>query len=169
MAFGLPETQADGLGWYGGAPSVLGFTATRAQRCRRVVIPVQGPIRVDLFGCFSLQPSAATRSICEALLAKVEKRFQEWCGRRFHLCLMLDELTAGPSTSLRSGRDDNSYLKDESAHQNCYPDNLPQNPQDDGSVEVCNENRLNRLTLICHRPGSRERFPLGEVIHSIRT
>jgi hypothetical protein len=25
-----PETQADGLGWYGVAPSVLGFAATRA-------------------------------------------------------------------------------------------------------------------------------------------
>ncbi len=25
-----PETQADGLGWYGGAPSVLSFAATRA-------------------------------------------------------------------------------------------------------------------------------------------
>jgi hypothetical protein len=36
-----PETQADGLGWNGGAPSVLGFAATRAQRRRRVAIPAQ--------------------------------------------------------------------------------------------------------------------------------
>ena len=37
----LPETQAAGLGWYGAAPSVLDFASTRAQRRRRVVIPVQ--------------------------------------------------------------------------------------------------------------------------------
>src|ERR1700685_427403 len=30
--------------------------------------------------------------------------------RRFHLYLMLNKSTAGPSTSLRSGRDDNSYF-----------------------------------------------------------
>ena len=41
MSFALPETQADGLGWNGGAPSVLGFAATRVQRRRRVVIPAQ--------------------------------------------------------------------------------------------------------------------------------
>jgi hypothetical protein len=32
---------------------------------------------------------------------------------RFHLYLMLDEATAGPSTSLRSGRDDNFFEIDD--------------------------------------------------------
>src|SRR5271156_589542 len=31
--------------------------------------------------------------------------------RRFHWYLVLDESTADPSTSLRSGRDDNSYFR----------------------------------------------------------
>jgi hypothetical protein len=36
-----PETQADGLGWYGVAPSVLGFAATWTSSPDRVAIPSQ--------------------------------------------------------------------------------------------------------------------------------
>jgi hypothetical protein len=63
-----------------------------------------------------------------------------------------DEETAGPSTSLRSGRDDNFVWQGcESPGKIVIPKKVT-NSQDDGFVGVVMKNSLKRLTLISRRP-----------------
>jgi hypothetical protein len=45
-----PETQADGLGWYGAAPSVLGFAATWSSALQARCYPSPRPGAKGLWG-----------------------------------------------------------------------------------------------------------------------
>ncbi len=83
---------------------------------------------------------SAERSLlnCRSLsFARDDKRE----GGCFHLHSALVERTAGPSTSLRSGRDDNSYFgTGGSTQEKCHPDKRVTNSPDDkgeGSASMC--------------------------------
>ena len=57
-----PETQADGLGWYGVAPSVLGFPATRASASKAHCCPLPRPQELkDICRGFRALPGISLR------------------------------------------------------------------------------------------------------------
>jgi hypothetical protein len=57
--------QADGLGWYGGAPSVLGFAAARTSDLQAQGLPSPDPIRTLHFidGSWPVPPVQAVLGI----------------------------------------------------------------------------------------------------------
>jgi hypothetical protein len=79
-SFAPPETQADGLGWYGAQIRCWVFAASRAQRRRRMVIPAQAIHHAQIFGPSTLNFFAILSAVSQLLWS--QKGREEWFSLR---------------------------------------------------------------------------------------